>query len=418
MTGYLISMLVVAVPTLFAVFAPRTSGLERALSFRLGIVVNEAPLYPMLWVIASTALAVVDGSAYGVGGAVALALGSAALVGLGVVARRGVRARTVVARALDDAGFPAASTLVASRASWRRDAIDLLAPFAVIGRGVRRVRDVPYAGHGRRSRLDVYLPASRSKPQREGDPHEERSIRPVLVYFHGGGYSSGGKSREARLLLARMARRGLVCVSANYRLRPEVGFEGHLSDARAVLAWVRAHAAEYGGDPSRVALAGSSAGAHLASIVALSSDTGRGGAAPDGTLPVVSGVVCLYGWFGRYWGERSTDRPSSDPVDLVSVEAPPFVVAHCTHDTVVPLANARRFVGELRRRSRRPVVFIELPHAQHGFDLFRSPRWTSIVDGLEAFLGEQVEARPVGKAGSVRDHDRVDTRQGGSDEPD
>jgi acetyl esterase/lipase len=277
--------------------------------------------------------------------------------------------------------------------------VDLIAPFAVIGRGVRRIRDVPYAHHGGRSRLDVYVRAPARQRGRTGAPREEPPARPVLVHFHGGGYSSGGKSREARLLLARMARSGWTCISANYRLRPEVGFDGHLADARAVLAWVREHAAEYGGDAARVVLVGSSAGAHLASVVALSSDIGRLEAAADDTPPAVSGVVCLSGWFGRYWGERPTDRPSSDPVDLVSAAAPPFVVAHGTHDTVVAVANARRFVAELRRRSHRPVVLFELPHAQHGFDLFRSPRWSSVVDGVEAFLGEQVEARPRGGTG-------------------
>lgn len=394
MNGYLISMLVVAVRSFFAVFAPRANGLARASSFRLGMLINELPLYPMLWIIGSTALAAVDGSVQGVGGAVALALGTASLLGLVVIARRGPRARHVVARALREAGSPAASLRVTSAGSRRRDLVDLIAPFAVMGRGVRRIRDVPYAPHGRRSRLDVYVASTRRRQGNGPEAGGGRALRPVLVFFHGGGYSSGGKSREARLLLARMARRGWVCVTANYRLRPEVGFDGHLADARAVLGWVGAHAAAYGGDASRVVLSGSSAGAHLASVVALSGGE-RVGAAPDAARPVVSAVVCLAGWFGRYWGEGPRAPASSDPVDLVSDAAPPFVVVHGTHDTVVPVANAERFATALRRRSRRPVVWVELPYAQHGFDLFRSPRWSSVVDGIEAFLAERVEARPV-----------------------
>jgi acetyl esterase/lipase len=61
------------------------------------------------------------------------------------------------------------------------------------------------------------------------------ALRPVLVYFHGGGYFSGAKSREARLLLEGLASRGWVCVSANYRLIP-AQFPAQVEDAKRVIA--------------------------------------------------------------------------------------------------------------------------------------------------------------------------------------
>jgi len=162
-----------------------------------------------------------------------------------------VAARPALADGLRRAGLAAAGRRVLGARSAGRAVLSVLVPFAVRARGVRRLKDVPYGEHGRRNLLDIYRPTTR---RRQG---------PVLVYFHGGGYFSGRKSKEARLLLYRLARRGWLCISANYWLHPTAGFEDHLADLGKVLAWVRGHAADHGGDPVRIVLAGSSAGAHV-----------------------------------------------------------------------------------------------------------------------------------------------------------
>jgi acetyl esterase/lipase len=88
---------------------------------------------------------------------------------------------------------------------------------------------------------------------------------PVLLHFHGGGFCSGNKAPEARLLIQHLtSRRGFVCVSADYRLQPHVTLADQVVGVRDAITWVRAHAEAYGGEPGTLFLARSSAGANLA----------------------------------------------------------------------------------------------------------------------------------------------------------
>ena len=123
---------------------------------------------------------------------------------------------------------------------------------------MQRISNLSYGDAGRLNTLDVY--------RRGGGA---AGGGPILIHFHGGGFTSGRKSFEARPLMLHFARRGWVCISANYRLRPAATFPDFLVDAKRVIAWARAHAGDYGGDPERVFIAGSSAGAHLAATAAL-----------------------------------------------------------------------------------------------------------------------------------------------------
>jgi dipeptidyl aminopeptidase/acylaminoacyl peptidase len=75
------------------------------------------------------------------------------------------------------------------------------------------------------------------------------------------------------------------------------------------------------------------------------------------------------------------DRAS--PIARVSPSAPPFLVVHGAHDTLVPVAEARRFVEALRRTSREPVVYAEIPGAQHAFEIFPSLRSAHVLAGVE-----------------------------------
>jgi acetyl esterase/lipase len=300
-------------------------------------------------------------------------LGLAALTcaGLGVVALRSWRAREVVGRALT-AGL-------GDRVGYRRPLLArvlhvLLAPVPVHPRRVERIPDVNYGGAGRRNRLDVYR--LRSRP----------AGAPVLVYLHGGGYSGGAKHREARALLHRMAAEGWVCVSANYRLRPAAGFVDHLVDVKKVLAWVREHGAAYGADPGTVVVSGSSAGGHLAALAALTPGEPAYQPGFEDADTTVSAAVCLYGYYGRYYGHTEDESRPSSPLVLDAAHAPPFFLAHGDRDTYLPVKGAREFAARLRRSSPSPVVYAELPGGQHGFDRFRSLRFDAVVDGVAAFL--------------------------------
>jgi acetyl esterase/lipase len=363
--GYLIAGVVAAVPMLLALRPLRTSRTTGRLSWILSCVINEWPLLAVYWVLASTALAVAQGSLSGPGGLIALAVALITPAVAGVLVRRSLRARRVVAEALD--GAPGARAT-----PWPRI---LFAPLPLTHRGVERVSNLSYGDAGKLNTLDVYRRAS-AVP----------GPGPILIHLHGGGFTGGRKSFESRPLLLRFARLGWVCISANYRLRPAATFPDFLIDAKRVIAWARSHAVEFGGDPQRVIIAGSSAGAHLAATAALTANDARFQQGFEEADTSVSACVGLYGYYGPVDRGR-TSLPSS-PRDYVHAGAPPFLIAHGAQDTLVPIAGARSFADELTGVSQSPVVWIDLPGAQHSFDLLRSIRFEALLDGIEAFAKE------------------------------
>ncbi|MBD7999406.1 alpha/beta hydrolase [Oerskovia gallyi] len=397
--GYLVPVLLVACCTTASLTPARRPPRLGRLAFRMSVLVNEQPFALLLALGAITAVAVADGDLGATGGRVTLVLAVLTALGLLLVARRGLRAAPVLDHALVDDLHVGPGTVTNRRLPWTQI---LLAPFAVRRRDVERLADLAYGEEvegggggggdvgddgnvgepGRRERrLDVYRP--RSRP----------ADGPTLVYFHGGGYVSGRKELEARAMLSRLARRGWVCVSANYGLRPTTNFPGHLIDAKRVLAWVRAHGAEHGADTSRVLVAGSSAGAHLASLAALTPRDPRFQPGFEDADTTVVGAVCLYGYFGEYYGSGRDPGVESAPGDYLRPDAPPFLVVHGDQDTLVPVEGARHFVAGLRGTSTSPVVYAELPGAQHGFDLFHSMRFDAVVTAVEEFAERVVVAQ-------------------------
>jgi dipeptidyl aminopeptidase/acylaminoacyl peptidase len=96
-----------------------------------------------------------------------------------------------------------------------------------------------------------------------------------------------------------------------------------------------------------------------------------------------------------------TRGAASSPLAYVRPDARPFFLAHGDHDTVVPVDNARRFADKLRSVSTNPVVYAELPGAQHAFDLFHSLRFEMVVDAIEAFAA-WVRSREVRSGHDLR----------------
>lgn len=364
--GHLVTLGVLGAFTLIALRPPRRPRVLARAAYVMGLSPNEVP---HLAIGVPLALATIDAST---SGDLALAWSSlppvaataAIAAGIVVIAHRGTRAWPAVTEALGAAGLdpPARRRWW----TWRT----LVTPIPLRPRHVVRVADLHYGDH-RRHRLDVY--------HRRDRPSGGR----VLVYLHGGGYFSGGKHREGRALLHRLAARGWVCVSATYRLRPSAGFEDHLADAHRALAWARSHAEEYGGDPGRVVMAGSSAGAHLTSLVALDPETD------------LDAAVCLFGHYGRYYGRTPAEAVTSTPLALPADAAPPFLIAHGDHDTWTPVEGARSLAATLRAGSPSPVVAIELPGGQHGFDLWRSWRCSAVLAGIDQLTAHLERTRPT-----------------------
>lgn len=265
-------------------------------------------------------------------------------------------------------------------------------------RPYRQSRDLAYGDAGRRNQLDIW--------RRSDLPSDAKA--PVLIEVHGGAWVIGQKDQQAMPLMAHLAERGWVCVSINYRLSPRATWPDHIVDVKRAIAWVKANIADHGGDPDFVAITGGSAGGHLASLAALSAgdptfqpgfedaDTSVVAAVPfygvyDWTNRDGTGLAGMEDFLGDYVVKASI-RDAHDVYDQASSmswvgpDAPPFMVVHGTNDTLVPVEQARSFVGMLRAESKEPVVYVELPGAQHAFELFDSVRTHAAVAGVHRFL--------------------------------
>jgi acetyl esterase/lipase len=207
---------------------------------------------------------------------------------------------------------------------------------ALAGNFERRA-DLAY-GADDRQRLDVYTP-------------KNATDQPIIVFWYGGGWESGKKS-QYRFVGAALADAGYVTVLPDYRLYPQVKFPAFVQDGAAALSWVVSHAGEIGGDPKRIFVAGHSAGAHLAAMLAYDRAQLERVALPPGT---VRGFI---GLSGPYALNPNTDTYRAifgapygladwQPVQLARAGAPPALLIHGEADAVVDIGHARRMAAAL-----------------------------------------------------------------------
>jgi acetyl esterase/lipase len=332
-----------------------------------------------------------------------LTLAAASTVGLGFLIDQSRRVQTKAEEALTEAlgadyldQLEARPTPADLATPWRQ----LVNPFRTRNVAVTVERDIAYAPeHGKRGLLDVYHPAS-------GVP----ANAPVLLQVHGGGWSIGTKEQQGIPLMQHLAAKGWVCVAINYRLSPRDAFPAHVIDVKRAIAWIREHIAEYGGDPSYLAITGGSAGGHLVALAALTAgdrtlqpgfedaDTSVQVAIPHygvydfaGSTGLRSAQQMRDGFLGpRILQKRWADDPeafeAASPILRITEDAPDFFVLHGSLDTLVAVEQARLFVERLRSISKRSVVYAELPGAQHAFDVFPSIRSAHIVRAIDRYL--------------------------------
>ncbi len=211
-----------------------------------------------------------------------------------------------------------------------------------------RQADIAYGPH-ERQRLDVYSP----KEAVAGAAPAHESPRPVIVFWYGGSFERGRKE-QYRFVGAALAEAGYVAVLPDYRLYPEVRFPAFIDDGAAAVAWAVGHAAEFGGDPARIYLAGHSAGAHIAGMVAYDADRLARVTVDPG---VVRGVI---GLSGPYALDPNTDALRAifaspyvyddwQPAKRVHAGAPPALLIHGEADDVVGIAHARAMAEALAR---------------------------------------------------------------------
>jgi len=364
---------------------------------------SELALHHLAWQAVATVAFVAGGALAAWPGWLGLGLTAASWAGLVLLHGRAAASAEVFARALR-AGLahePRAAMLPVEppgRVPWRR----IVRPFRMRRPEVERIRDIPYGPAGHRHRLDVYRPRERQGPC------------PTLLQIHGGGWTIGRKDQQGLPLMYHLAADGWLCAAANYRLSPKATFPDHLIDVKRALAWIRTEGPGYGADPRFVVVTGGSAGGHLASLLALTANDPQFQPGFEDVDTSVAACVPFYGvydFLDRH-GVRGNaamlpflervvmkcspqehperwDRAS--PIANVHAGAPPFFVIHGTHDALAYVEEARHFVEALRAASRNPVVYAELPGAQHAFDTFHSRRSAHAVDAVAYFL-ESVRA--------------------------
>ncbi|HEV7420301.1 MAG TPA: alpha/beta hydrolase [Mycobacterium sp.] len=260
--------------------------------------------------------------------------------------------------------------------------------------------DIAYGPYGSANHLDVWC-----------RPDLDRAGRaPVLVQVPGGAWSSGNKRGQAHPLMSHLTELGWICVSINYRLSPKSTWPDHIVDVKRAITWVKEHIADYGGDPDFVAITGGSAGGHLSALAALTAN--EAGLQP-GFEQADTSVQAAAPFYGVYdftrtdralhpmmvpflerlvVKRRRADAPdafaAASPITHVGAEAPPFFVLHGRNDSFIPVDQARSFVARLAAVSAQPVVYAELPMAQHAFDVFGSRRAAHAAVAVEQFLAE------------------------------
>jgi acetyl esterase/lipase len=267
--------------------------------------------------------------------------------------------------------------------------------------------DISYGEHGVRNHLDIWR-----------RPDLDRSGRaPVLLQVPGGAWMVGSKRQQAYPLMSHLAELGWVCVAINYRLSPRSTWPDHIVDVKRALAWTKEHIAEYGGDPDWIAITGGSAGGHLSALAALTANDPQFQPGFESADTSVRAAVPFYGNYD-FTGTDSVIHPLlaptlakyvfklrrpeiaeafriASPITHVSADAPPFFVLHGANDSLIPVEQARAFSARLRDVSRQPVVYAELPFAQHAFDIFGSVRAAHAAVAVEQFLAEIYSKRPV-----------------------
>ena len=245
----------------------------------------------------------------------------------------------------------------------------------------RAGRNIAYGPDPRQS-LDVYT------------PKQGAQAAPILVFFYGGSWNSGRRQDYAFAGRA-LASRGFVAVVPDYRLYPQVRYPDFLNDCAMAVRWARDHGAQYGGDPRRIVLAGHSAGAYNAVMLALDGEFLTAAGVEPGAIKAVAGLSGPYYFlplqsrsttdaFGQY-----PDLPATQPARYICAASPPMFFGHGEKDTLVKPNNS---VGLGRKLDRAGVatevkIYPGLGHVDPMLALSRPFRGKApVLDDLTAFL--------------------------------
>jgi acetyl esterase/lipase len=263
----------------------------------------------------------------------------------------------------------------------------------------RTLRDLTYATvDGRALTLDLHMPAGVEHP-------------PLLVWIHGGAWREGSKS-DARL---EFVQHGIATAAIDYRLSTETRFPGMVYDIKAAIRFLRAHAADYGYRADRIAIAGDSAGGHLAALVGVTNgDSSLEGTEGDDRT-ASSKVDAIIDYYGAsdlttildqstphglsvrqpalklLLGALPADVPDlakqASVVTHVDRSDPPLLLFHGDRDPQMPVNQALQLDGVYEALGL-PVDLVIVHGAGHGGDVFyRGGNLDRALSFLERTIG-------------------------------
>lgn len=244
---------------------------------------------------------------------------------------------------------------------------------------LKTTNDLTYATvEDRQLKLDLYVPQTTTPPK-------------LIVWIHGGGWRQGSR-KSPRIKF--ITQHGFALASISYRFTPDSTFPAQIHDCKAAIRWLRAHSKEHGYDATKIGVAGSSAGGHLALLVGTSGDVkeleGELGEHSDES----SRVQAIVDYFGPSdFPLRETTNPeralttksgsfalldgvktgkvnqkkakTASPVTWVSKDDPPLLIIHGKADDVVLPVQAERMKA-VYEEAKLNVTMMLHPTAKHG----------------------------------------------------
>lgn len=267
----------------------------------------------------------------------------------------------------------------------------LLPVVALATDAARLVRDIEY---GRAAGVSLKLDAC--TPPGNGP-------FPVAILVHGGGWTSGSKSgsdkpgsgSDITPWFSTFTDAGFVWFSIDYRMLPDHRWPAQLEDTQTAIRWVKAHAADYGGDPSRIVIVGHSAGGHIALQAAVLGEGDTAVQAAIGYAPVSdlefdaqvrggasTGLQQLFGVPRDLTPESRKILLAGSPGSYIKPGLPPMLMLHGDADRTVAIAMTRRFEEKMLAAGNVCDVIV-LPRAPHGL-----LAWDKIVPGYRAQVAE------------------------------
>lgn len=265
--------------------------------------------------------------------------------------------------------------------------------------------DQAYAGTtNTRQMLDLYLPRK----------SEGAKPRPLVVYIHGGGWSSGSRIEFADAAIVQVSS-GYAAASIGYRLTQEAKWPAQIHDCKAAIRWLRAHAQELNIDPDHIGVVGGSAGGHLVAMLGTTNDNktfegtlgehlGQSSRVHcvinfcgpiDLTLPlsddpqiraVTNGL--LSGLIGGPRDENLAALKAASPLTYVSPQTVPIMTIHGTNDTIVGYQHAELLDAALKKAGGTSYL-IKITGGGHGL-----PFGMDLYVRIQAFLNMYLRDTP------------------------